>query len=386
MISKRKKKKIAYISGTRADFGLMVPVLEAISNNPDLNLQIYVTGIHLMKKFGYTVNQVQKKFPLAMIIDSFFGADDRKSVPLFMADFVKKLTNIFEKNRPDFVLTLGDRPEMVAVSIVCVYLGIPSGHLHGGEKTSTVDEFARHAITKLSHIHFPATKESAKRIKKMGEEEWRIHVVGAPALDNILGCKLPTKEELYRKINLDLKKKFILVTQHPVSGEIEDAANQMRETIKAVKKFKMPVVVVYPHADPGGLKMIKIIDKEKRNPLFRIIPSLEHEYFLALEREAAVWVGNSSGALIESSSFKIPVVNIGTRQLGRQRGLNVMNSDYDSKEIESAIRKSLFDPSYQKSLSALQNPWGDGKTGERIANIIANLEINPYLINKQICY
>ncbi|MEY2703739.1 MAG: hypothetical protein RLY43_2378, partial [Bacteroidota bacterium] len=150
--------------------------------------------------------------------------------------------------------------------------------------------------------------------------------------------------------------------------------------------FNLPVVITYPHADAGGKMIIEVIDQEKKNPLFRIVPSLGHKQFLALEREAAVWIGNSSGALIESSSFKTPVINIGTRQLGRQRGDNVIDAGYDSKEITAAIKKSLYDPNYKAKLSAIVNPWGDGKTGPRVASIIENLVIDDRFMAKQVSY
>lgn len=380
------KKKIAYISGTRADFGLMTPILRAIEKSKKLDLQVYATGMHLMPEFGKTIQHVKKEFPSAKTIEARFETDDRLGIAKFTGNFLEKLVQIFSKNRPDFVLTLGDRTEMLCTAMACLYLGIPTGQVHGGERTSTVDEIARHAITKLSHLHFPATEESARRIEKMGEDKWRIHIVGAPALDMILNEKLPTREGLFKKLGLDPAKKVILVTQHPVSEEVEDADVQMEETMAAVKKFNLPVVITYPHADAGGRKIIEIIEKEKNNPLFHVFPSLEYKQFLALEREAAVWVGNSSGALIESSSFKTPVVNVGTRQIGRQRGDNVIDVGYNRKEIENAVDKSFNDSAYLKRLKKIKNPWGNGKTGPRIAKILENLNINHRLLTKQITY
>lgn len=379
-------KKIAYISGTRADFGLITPILRAIQKSKKLDLRVYATGMHLMPEFGETVRYVRKEFPNAKTIEAKCETDDKLGMTKFTSDFLSKWVKVFSKDKPDFVLTLGDRPEMLCTAMACLYFGIPTGHIHGGDKTSTVDEVARHAITKLSHLHFPATEESARRIEKMGEEKWRIHVVGAPALDMILHERLPTRKELFRNLGLKPEKKVILVTRHPVSEEVEDAGVQIETTLAAVKKFNLPVVITYPHADAGGRKIIKVIEKEKDNPLFHIFPSLEYKQFLALEREAAVWVGNSSGALIESSSFGTPVVNIGTRQMGRQRGANVIDVGYGRKEIEKAIKKSLFDSSYLKRLKKVKNPWGDGKTGPRVAKILENLNINRRLLTKQITY
>lgn len=383
---KKTNKKIAYVSGTRADFGLMMPILRAISQNKHLDLQVYATGMHLMPELGGTVNYLRKEFPNSLKINATFETDDWVGVAKFTGKFLNEVVKIFAKNRPDFVLTLGDRPEMLCVAMACLYLGIPTGQVHGGEKTSTIDEVARHAITKLSHVHFPATEKSAHRIEKMGEEKWRIHVVGAPALDTILNEKLLTRNELCKQLGLDWQKRYILVTQHSVSEEIEQVEAQIGETISAVKSFNLPVVIIYPNADPGGRKIIKIIEKEKRNTFFHIFPNLEYRQFLALEKWAAVWVGNSSGAMIESSSFRTPVVNIGTRQMGRQRGTNVIDTGYNRKEIEDAIDKSLNDLTYLKQLKKIKNPWGDGKTGPRVAKILESIIINSRLLTKQITY
>lgn len=378
--------KIAYISGTRADFGLMTSVLQAIDKSDVLKLQLYVTGMHLIPLFGETAKIIEDQFASTKKIFAIFENDQRESMAKFASVFQSRLIEQFKADRPDFVLVLGDRVEMLSTCFVCLYLGIPVGHLHGGEKTSTVDEVARHAITKLSSLHFAATEESAQRILKMGEDSWRIHVVGAPALDTILNEKLPTKVELFKKLSLNPNSKLILITQHAVSGEENQAEDQISKTIEAVKSFNLPTVIIYPNADSGGRRMIMVIRKQQDNPLFRILPNLEYRDFLALEREASVWVGNSSGALIESSSFKIPVVNIGTRQKGRQRGDNVIDVNYNIEEIRKGIEESLHNKDYLAKLSKIKNPWGDGKTGERVRKILEEMELGKNLLKKQITY
>ncbi|OHB16213.1 MAG: UDP-N-acetyl-D-glucosamine 2-epimerase, UDP-hydrolysing [Candidatus Zambryskibacteria bacterium RIFOXYC1_FULL_39_10] len=387
MISSRQKnKKIFYVSGTRADFGLMLPVLRAIKASKSLDLILCAAGEHLMFQFGKTINDIKKHFPEVHTIKTSSKSDEKTGVAEFNANFFKKITIKLKEEKPDLVLVLGDRSEMLLTAVACLYLGIPIAHIHGGEKTGTVDEVSRHAITKISNIHFPATKDAASRIKRMGEDSWRINIVGAPALDTILNEKLPTRGELLSDLGMNIKDKFILVLQHPVSDEVMNAGNQMKETIEAVKKFDMPAVFIYPHADAGGRRIIDEIQKEKNNPLFKIFPSLEYKKFLALEREASVWVGNSSAALIESSSFKTPVVNVGNRQIGRERGHNVLDADYDRNKIYKAIHKSLNDKKYLNKLKKIKNPWGDGRTGIKIAKILEKIELSPKILNKQICY
>ena len=379
------RKKIAYISGTRADFGLMTPVLKAIEQSPKLSLSVYATGMHLMPEFGGTVREVEKLFPKARKIEAVFEGDDPRSMATFTNRFLSGVFDVFNADKPDFVLTLGDRREMLDVATACLSWTIPTGHIHGGEKTGTVDEVARHAITKLSHMHFPATRESAERLKRLGEEEWRIHVVGAPALDVILHSELPSKEAVkqYTAINTG---EFILVTQHPTSENWERAGIEMRETLEAVKSFNMPIVVIYPNADRGSGDIIAEIERERNNPLFRVFRSIPYEMFLAIERDAAVWVGNSSAALIESASFRTPIVNVGSRQKGRERGSNVIDAGHNQKEITSAILMSLHDVTYRGSLKGVLNPYGNGTASQKIVKVLENLEPSEKLLAKHITY
>lgn len=380
------KRKIAYITGTRADFGLMSPVLKAIETSEKLELRLYATGVHLMKEFGNTITQVKQQFPKVKTIKAAFSSDDRASMAQFMGSYLTQLVKVFQFNRPDFVLTLGDRVEMLCTAMAAVYLGIPTAQIHGGEKTKTVDEMARHAITKLSHLHFPATIESAQRIKKLGEEGWRIHVVGAPSLDVALNETLPAREELFKQFKINPKEKIILLAQHPVSEQIDQAKSQMEETLAAIKSFNIHTVIVYPHPDPGGWKIIEAIKKETGNPLFHIFPSIGFRDWLALEKQAAVFVGNSSAALIETPSFKTPVVNIGIRQQGRQRGKNVIDAGHNQQQIAAAIKKSLYDKKYLNKLKKITNPWGDGYASEKIVEILTSTPINDKLLTKQITY
>lgn len=380
------KRKIAYISGTRADFGLMTPVLKAINQSDSLQLQLYATGVHLMPDFGNTINHVKTEFPNTKIINCVFSSDDRVGMAQFMGDYLQQLVQILNSDKPDFILVLGDRVEMLCTALAAVYLGIPLGHLHGGERTSTVDEVSRHAITKLASIHFAATEESATRIKKMGEQPWRVHIVGAPSLDMISNETLPKRETLFPKLGLNKDDKIILLAQHPVTEEIDEAGKQMEETLAAVKTFNLPIVATYPHPDPGGKKIIEVLEREKNNPQFHIFPSLEYKDWLGLEKETAVLVGNSSAGMIESASFKLPVVNIGTRQIGRQRGDNVIDVDYNRDQIKKAIEKSLNDESYLAIIADTKNPWGDGKTAQRVKRILEEIEYDEKLLKKQITY
>lgn len=378
----KKIKRIAYLTGTRADFGLMTPVLEAIKKEKVFKLQIFAAGMHLMPKFGFTVKEVEKVFPGTVRLKAVFSSDDKLDMGDFIGALVPRLFKAFAKHRPDILLLLGDRIEMLSAAIAATYLGIPLAHIHGGDKTTTVDDAARHAITKLSHIHFVATKNSVTHVKKLGEDKKRIFLVGAPAIDMIKKTRLFTRREICLKLNLNPDKRFFLVMQHPVSEKIGSSGRQMREMLEAVKSFNLPVVVIYPNADPGSAAMIKEIERERKNPQFRIFKSLLYKNFLSLEKEAVVWIGNSSAGVIESALFKIPVVNVGKRQYGRPHGANVLDVGYERKEIIRAIDQCLFDKNFINQIKKTKNLWGDGRAAGRILAILKKIKINKDFFKK----
>lgn len=381
-----KRKKIAYITGTRADFGLMTPVLDAIQNNQELSLSLYATGTHLLPKFGNTFSEVKKYNAKVKKINATIENDNKKSQIEFFQKYIYLLSKELTINRPDFILTLGDRIEMLGTAITAAYLGIPSGQLHGGEITTTIDDPSRHAITRFSNLHFPATKQAAERIRKMGEEPWRIHVVGAPALDVIKNFKIPNRSELNKKVRLRANEPFFLITLHPVDDQKIDKQKQISILIESVKKFNTQTVVIYPNSDPGGRAMIQEINKERKNTNFFIFPNLPYQYFLSLEKYTQIWIGNSSAGIIESPSFKTPVINIGNRQRGREQTQNIVNTGYNSAQITSAIRTILKDKSFNKKLKEIKNPWGEGTAGKKIASILARTTFNHALLNKHLTY
>ena len=378
------RKRIAYVSGTRADFGLITPVLKAIEKSQKLSLQLYVTGMHLMPEFGETKKLVQKKFARVKTIPAIFEDDSRAALARFCASFIPLITKAFEQDRPDFVLLLGDRPEMLSVAMVCLYLGIPTGHFHGGEGSSTVDGIARHALTKLSSLHFPATKKSATFIEKMGEDRRRIIQVGSPTLDTILEGAFPDRRELFKELHIPyILGDFILFIQHPYYEGGESVQKQITESLAAVTSSNLPVIAIYPNADPGGKKIINMLERERNNPLFHISQSVSHAQFLALQREASVMVGNSSSGLIEAIAFKTPVVNVGPRQRDREMGGNVISVPVSRTKIARAIQKSLHDRRFLARLQRVKNPWGRGGVGKRVVAFLERLNIDEYLLIKK---
>ncbi|MGM0405316.1 MAG: UDP-N-acetylglucosamine 2-epimerase [Thermoplasmatota archaeon] len=379
-------RKIIYITGTRADYGLMRSVLKKIDDHPNLELEVVVTGMHLLEEFGRTIDEIEQDDFKVHVISSTFEHDDKKSMAVFVGDFIKKLSVKIEKIDPDFILLLGDRGEMLGGAVVGCYMSIPNVHLHGGEVTSTVDEMTRHAITKLSNIHLPATEKSAERIRRMGEDPEHIHIVGAPGLDSVLNEDLISEDELEKKYEIDLSEPLLMVVQHPVTMEVEEAGEQIKKTLEVIKGLKQQTILVYPNADAGGRKMIDEIKKFEDLSFISTYKSIPRKDYLSLLRNSDVLVGNSSSGIIEAPSFSLPVVNIGTRQRGRERATNVIDVGYDKKEIRKAIERCLNDENFKKEIKDINNPYGDGETAERVTDILSVVEIDDKLLQKELTF
>lgn len=382
-----KKRKILYISGTRADYGLLKPTLLAIKNHPKLQVEVASCGMHLMSEFGKTIKEIKSDGFKNYSLDVSFNGDDNAATVEFVGKFLLSILKKIKRHMPDIILVQGDRPEALAGAIAGVYLGIPVAHTHGGDVTLTSDEITRHAVTKMAHIHFPATKKSAERIIKMGEDKWRVCFVGSPGLDSVLSKKLASIKEIAKKYKLDISKPVILVIQHPASKtEPKEAGRQMRQTLEALRVLAHQAIVIYPNADPGGREIIRAIEEYRKYPFIKIYKNIPHDDYLGLMRAAKTLVGNSSSGLVEAPSFKLPVVNIGERELGRERACNVIDVGYDKKQIKMAIEKAIYDKSFKEKITRCKNPYGDGKTGPRITKILSQIKIDKKLLQKQICY
>jgi GDP/UDP-N,N'-diacetylbacillosamine 2-epimerase (hydrolysing) len=379
-------KKICVVTGTRAEYGLLRPVMKAIQESDDLKLQIVATGMHLSERHGNSYQEILKDgFEIDESVKTELDLDDDTGhrMNVSIAKGIEGLSNSYKKLNPDIVVVLGDRTEALAATISASYLNIPVAHLHGGDKTMAgLDEPARHSITKFAHIHFPATKKSAERIFMMGEDAWRINVVGSPALDEILHTQLFSKEDLEKSIDLKLDDKYLLMVQHPVTTEPEKSESQIIETLEAIKLLGLQTVIIYPNSDSGGRAIIDKIREyvDVNGSKFTAYANLSHKQYLSLMKYSAALVGNSSSGMTESSSFKIPVVNIGIRQNGRERSDNVIDAKHDRSDIYSSIEKCLSDD--YRSKMTFKNPYGDGNTGKKIAEMLSQIEINEKLLHK----
>ncbi|MBD3249379.1 UDP-N-acetylglucosamine 2-epimerase (hydrolyzing) [Candidatus Woesearchaeota archaeon] len=388
MESRNKKiRKICIVTGSRAEYGLLKPIMVAINNHSHLDLSLIVTGTHLSEEFGYSVDEIIKDgFNCLTKVYINPSEDTGFSMAESFGIGAKEIAKVLKDIHPDILLVLGDRVETLASVISAAYMNIPIAHIHGGDSAKAgIDESARHAITKFANIHFPATKKSAERILKMGERKDRIFITGAPCLDTIFSMDYLSKENVSKKFRLDLKNPFILMVQHSVTTEPEKAEEHIIESLEAVKHLKYQTIIIYPNSDSGGRRIINQIKKYEHLHFIRTYKNLSQRDYLSLLNYASVMIGNSSSGIIESPSFRLPVVNIGIRQEGRERSENIINSMPEREDIISSIAKALS-LNFKNKLKDSKNPYGDGKTGEKIAKILSEIDLNNALIQKKITY
>jgi GDP/UDP-N,N'-diacetylbacillosamine 2-epimerase (hydrolysing) len=374
-------RKVLYVSGTRADFGLMVSTLQQIAAHPDLELQIAVTGMHLSSTYGLTVQEIEA---LGLLIVARVPTDVESRSTAAMArgigEAVIGLTDAFAASQPDLVLVIGDRGEMLAGAIAALHLGIPVVHLHGGERSGTVDESVRHAITKLSHWHFVATEESRDRVIRMGERAEHVWITGAPSLDGMAAFGDLPRAEVLALLGLPPGACYVLVLFHPVVQEMNDAYAQTRALVDALQdklaESEVHVVWLAPNADAGSAGILRALDTIALQRLQRIT-HLERPHYLAALCHADVLLGNSSSGIIEAASFGTPVVNIGNRQRSRERNANIIDCEVDRGAIAAALDRALVHGRYRPG-----NCYGEGRSGDLITQLLANLPMASDLLDK----
>ena len=380
-------RKVAVVTGTRAEYGILYSVLRAIEAQQKLRLLLVATGMHLSYEFGYTAKEIEKDgFKLAARVDMLLSSDTLGAMAKSIGLGIIEMAQTWEQLKPDIILVLGDRVEPLAATTAGAYMNIPVAHIHGGDVSASVDDPARQAITRFAHIHFPATQKSAERLIKMGEDAWRVFTVGSPAIDSILNEPLIPAENLAERLGLDLPQPLLLLVQHPVTTQANEAPKQIRVTLEAVVEVGHPALVIYPNSDAGGRKMIEVIKEFEKYPFIKTFKSLPRREYLSLMKVAGVMVGNSSSGIIDAPSFGLPVVNIGIRQEGRERGKNIIDVEHNKQEIIKAIDKALTDKEFLKEVKKCESPYGDGKASPRIAEILSKVEITPALIQKKITY
>ena len=374
-------RKIVYVSGTRADFGLMRSTLAQIDDSDGLFLSVIATGMHMDAAYGETWREIADAglriagtVPVALAPAT--GATMARGIGVMTAAFV----DILETEKPDIVLVLGDRGEMLAAAVAAIHLNVPVAHIHGGERSGTVDEAVRHAITKLSHIHFVATLEARDRLIALGERADCVHVSGAPGLDGLADADLRDRSAVFGDMGFDLARPIALLLFHPVLQEAAEAERKTRAVLDGLTAAQWQAVVLMPNADAGSERIRALFEAED-NPDLKKFVHLPRARFIEVMAAADAMVGNSSSGIIEAASFGTPVLNLGTRQNLRERNANVTDMPEDAAQIAAYLRDVP-----KRHRLAPANVYGDGQAGARIVAQLKAQPLGAELLNKVLVY
>ncbi|OFX23728.1 MAG: UDP-N-acetyl-D-glucosamine 2-epimerase, UDP-hydrolysing [Bacteroidetes bacterium GWA2_31_9b] len=362
-------RKIFVVVERRADYSRYKPILELLSKDPFFEIYLVVTGICLLDIHGKDINYIKEDgFDIKAEIPMFIsGAPDTGAEMIrAMSRVMMGLVDELEKVKPDIVLSGFDIGANFAVTVAAAHMNIPVFHIQGGEVTGSIDESIRHAMSKFAHIHLPATELSKDRLIRMGEKPSSIHVVGCPSIDTLIQTPYIDPKELEKEFGIDFSKPIVLMIQHPVTTEATSSFDQIKETVDAIKELGIQCITLLPNNDAGHQKIITHIQSSG----LKWLPSLPTIKFVNLYRNVWALVGNSSSGIHETPTIKIPTVNIGTRQQGRERAANVIDVDYNKGLIKKAIHKALYDEEFRKKVKVLRNPYGDGHSAEKIVEIL----------------
>lgn len=386
VVNEMKSRKICILTGKRGGFGALIPTMQLIEQDPDLDLSVIATDMHLNEKFGKTIEEV-KQWVTKVYYVPMNQKDDRPiNRTKALAVCMKGISKVLNKLRPDIFLVLGDRGEVVAAVLAALHLGIPIAHIQGGDISGNIDEMMRHAVTKMSHIHFASTEKSAKRIKKLGEEDWRIHVVGDPHIDMIVKKRYTNGKYVKKLYNIAEQDNFLITLVHPETIDPANSYINMNAVLKVIESQKIRTLVVYPCSDHGHQGIIDAIEEFSNSPMFSFHKNIEAVHFWGLMSEASALIGNSSAGLIEAPYFNLPVLNLGTRQSGRERWLNVIDSPFKKNSIRNVLVKVLS-LQFRKSLENVKNkPFGDGNACAKMVSILKSVKIDNILLEKRMTY
>lgn len=381
-------RRITFLTGTRAEFGLMASTLHAIQSHPKLSLSLLATGSHLDPAHGSTLNEIlHQGFQVDATISwppstpATSNQQPATNLAINTAHATAAIATQLQKLKTDILLVVGDRVEAFAGATAAHLSHIPVAHVHGGDRAlGQIDDSLRHAITKLSHIHFPATQQSAARIKKLGEDPAHIHLVGSPGLDNI--AKLATPRKQITRIYNVRPKNFALLLYHPTTPDPALEQHRARLLLDVALDQFDRLVIVYPNNDPGSAGILKVWHELERANLHRVtlLKNAPRPDFLGLMRDTSLLLGNSSSGIIEAASFSTPVLDVGPRQLGRERSANVLHADYHPATLSRLIKSA------KSRRPHVTNVYGKGKTAQQIAQVLATKRIDSGLLQKLITY
>jgi UDP-hydrolysing UDP-N-acetyl-D-glucosamine 2-epimerase len=376
---------IAVVTGTRAEYGLLRPVVEALHATPQVDVGLIATGVHLQKEYGHTIDAITADpFELWGSVPMYEKlGEDFTGLPQALAAALHGLNQILADQRPDIVVVLGDRLEAMAAALAAFYRRIPVAHLHGGETSAFhMDDSTRHAVTRLAHLHFPATEASAERLRAMGEEDFRIHRCGAPGLDALRRLERQPKAAVMNEHGFSGERPFALFLFHPETTRWQEAGNQAATVLKSLTGAQVQVLALYPNGDPGSETIIETL--KAFDSTITVRRHLPRDAFLQVLYNADVLVGNSSCGLIEACYTGTPVLHVGERNAGREHGANVIFVPIEAVAVKHGL-EHVLQADFREHARRSPCPWGDGRAGRRIAEILAQVRLGPDLLAKKLC-
>lgn len=379
-------RKIGVFTGTRAEYGLLYWIIKALNESPDVELQLYVGGMHLSPEFGYTIAQIEKDgLPIAERMEFLLSSDTPVGIAKSMGLAIINAAEVIARQEPDIIVLLGDRFESMAIAQAAMVSCTPLAHIHGGETTEgLIDEAVRHSLTKMSHLHFTATEDYKNRVVQLGEQPNRVFNFGAPGIDSIVKLPLLERKELSAAIDFDVDGPYFMVTYHPVTLEANGAAQSLNNLLSVLDDYpEHKIVMTYPNADTHGRSLINILDTYKAENPDRILlsQSLGQLRYLSLMKFADAVIGNSSSGLIETPTFQVPTINIGNRQKGRISGETVVDCLESREAIKLAFELVLSDK-FKYKIKHSENPYGKGDSSEKIVECLINHPLNNIVVKQ----
>jgi len=381
--SRKAKRKIAVVTTSRADYSHLYWPLRELASHPDIELGVIALGPHLSPEFGHTIAEIEREgFPVKARIECLLSSDTDTGMAKTIGVAILSLADTLTAWRPDLILLIADRYEMMAPASVALALRIPIAHIEGGEiSQGAIDDQVRNALTKLAHIHFTSTETARRRVIAMGEEPWRVHHAGAPSLDHLRRSKLFSRDQVEKRLDLKLSSPCILAAWHPVTI-LRDTNAEADALFAALAEAPGQLIFVYPNTDAGSHALIKRTRAlAAARPDTHIFVNLDAVTYWSLLGHVDAMIGNSSSGIMEAASFALPVVNVGMRQQGRERARNIIDAAADTAAITTALKRALA-PAYRKKLRGMTNPYGSGTASNMIANILATVSLENLLIKQ----
>lgn len=394
-----KKRKIAVFTGSRSEYGIQVPILKALSLDSRLEYFLIVSGSHVQEEFGKTLSEIESDgFKVYRKLSINIDSDSILATTKAIGNGILTLSPILYELKPDFLTVYGDRYESFSAVTVGSQMNIPVAHIEGGDYTEggTLDDSLRHAMTKLSHIHFTTNEQASERVRQLGEEQWRIHNVGLPVLDLVATGSFASTQEVQTELNIDSTSPIILFCQHSIASELNQTSKNINASLEALRSLAnqgYQIIITYPNSDAGShtiIKQITSLANEKHSNI-RVYQSLGRHLFhgvlnLIGQSGSGACVGNSSAGIKEAPSFGCPTVNIGPRQNGRLRSNNVIDVAYDTSSIIQSVKSCIENEKFRTMCQNCVNPYGQGNSGSKIADILATVSIDTNILQKKLTY